>query len=123
MLIEHFQIRNSEALEGGEKSDPFKKSLMTKSQVVRFSPVVVTEFQVYMLMLLCQFIAILIAYRYHTWSSLIFICWTLNGCFTSNLKKFGDYSKVYFPLFLLVAAWYYTINIDSLINAEVWRSK
>ena len=74
-----------------------------------------------LLIWICRFLSILLAYFYHDWQSLILLLWVTHGTFVSSAKNFSSITrKVYLPSFMVIAMFYYSINIKLLLPERIW---
>ena len=70
---------------------------------------------------MARFLAVLVAYLYHDWQSLLVLTWVMHSTFTVSQKAFAKVTLwLYTPLFILLTSFYFAVNIDELVPA--WLS-
>lgn len=66
---------------------------------------------------ICRVLAFVWVYLYHDWESTIILLWLLHSTVYRNNATFRKFILYfYLPYYILVFLWYYTINIEGLIN-------
>ena len=81
-----------------------------------------------LLLWVARFLAILVAYLYHDWQSLLVLTWVMPSTLNVSQKAFGKVTQwVYAPLFILLTSFYFAVNIDELVPSwllgveQSWR--